>query len=133
MIGIALSIACSGVTDPTPGLSLEIEHATLTLAVVRDAGLHATFVNRTATPVRVTSSGCSGLGSLVDRFLNGDWVAVPPAVQNYMCPLILVDNSVPPGGTLSTHAERFVPDTGRFRLRLATSAGEAISGAVEVR
>lgn len=139
---LPLTTACSATTavteipaDGTVDLALQPRYATLTLAMVADSGVVAIFTNHTSAAVLLNGMGCGALGTGVDRQRGGEWMALPIVPQFELCANNVVAPTVRPGDSTMVYARAARTDlvAGRYRLRLATSGGEAISTAVVIR
>ena len=125
--------ACTDATGVAEATAVLPERTRLSVSEWAAAGLRGTFTNHGFVSVEVQGGSCDGRGTFIDRWTAAGWAALDFPPLAIMCPLMLVDNRVAPGGTLPVYAHGAPTDTGRYRLRIATSAGMAISGAIEVR
>ncbi len=128
-----VTAGCSDSTGPAGAVSLVPEQSQLSLGAWQRMGLSATFANHGFAPVNVRGESCLSRGAFVDRWTGGQWQELSAHSIVGSCGGSSHDNDVVGGSTLPIFALSVPTDTGRYRLRLPTSVGTAISGPIEVR
>jgi hypothetical protein len=130
--------ACTSATaTPSTGLEITPASATVRLDQARASGIPATFTNRTSAAVTLVTTSCLGGSITMERAVLGGWVPLPP--PNFICmtsgimapPTI----NVASGASVSLMAsggELTDLTTGRYRMRVRSTGGDAVSGIVTV-
>ena len=125
--------ACTEAVAPTRDLTITPKAAQISLADALTTGIPATFSNHTRASVLVQVSFCGSGGASLERAVLTGWQSLPSPV--IYCATIMAPQpvSVAPGDSLDLWVSANGAVVGRYRMRLSTTGGEAVSGAFVVR
>ena len=135
VLGTALLslVACTEAVAPTRDVTITPKSSQISLADALTSGIPATFANHTKASVLVQASFCSSGGVSLERAVLTGWQPLPSPL--IYCTAIMAPQpvSVAPGDSLDVWPSTNGVVVGRYRMRLPSTGGEAVSGAFEVR